>query len=341
MITKRIFLVIIAAILLIGTVSATTVYYNPSADGRIMRISVNSTWASIHDGAGTDNASTATTQSIQIQSSKDTNKYFWIYRNGFIFDTSAIPDNSTITSAKLCLYRSASSTALGDLGLNVVSYTGTSSFQNPDYQSFGTTIFSTEKLLSTLSTSQYYNWSLNPDGIATINKTGSTALGLRYTPDITNTEPTWIYNVLSSATFSMSEATDYKPVLEVTYANVAPLPQTTYQSRYLDPLMAADWNFSAQAPIIVSVYGDPFGNVAGTYGGNGNTLVIGAWFITLLAMYWLRSESALIPMFLLIIMGNLFLFIPGMIPPEWTVWVVGLLVILPLAGIVYSIFKRS
>jgi hypothetical protein len=116
------------------------------------------------------------------------------------------------------------------------------------------------------------------------------------------------------------------------YWVVAPLPTLNYTAKYLDPFMNASWDFSKQAPILLSVYGD-------TFGANGSVLVAGSWFLTVIAMVWIRSENVLVPMMLTVILGNVVLFVPGLLPPEWTVWVILLVILIPVGAILYSFIK--
>jgi hypothetical protein len=113
---------------------------------------------------------------------------------------------------------------------------------------------------------------------------------------------------------------------------VAPLPTMNISGKYLDPFMNASWDFSQQAPILISVYADAFGV-------NGRTIVIGSWFLTVLAAIWIRSENAVIPMMITIILLNISLIAPGIIPEEWKAYIMILVVLLPVAAILYSIYK--
>jgi hypothetical protein len=123
----------------------------------------------------------------------------------------------------------------------------------------------------------------------------------------------------------------------VSATNVTPIPTTTYQTKYLDPFMNVSWDFSKQAPILVSVYGDMFGNTTtNTYG---NTMIIGAWFLMIVGLIWLRSESIVVPMMMVVLLGNIVLFAPGMAPDEWKNWIVLLLFGVPVGCIFYTFIK--
>jgi hypothetical protein len=113
---------------------------------------------------------------------------------------------------------------------------------------------------------------------------------------------------------------------------VTPLPTMTYKQEYLDPFMNSSWNFSAQAPIMLSVYGDAFG-------ANGTAIVAGSWFLTVLALVWLRSENVMIPMVVAAVLGNTVMFVPGLIPDEWKWGIIALLIVLPIGAFFYTLIK--
>jgi hypothetical protein len=108
---------------------------------------------------------------------------------------------------------------------------------------------------------------------------------------------------------------------------VTPLPTLNYTAKYLAPLQNNSWNLSAQLPIILSVYGDSFGT-------NGTTIVIGVLIFLALGVIWIRTENMQIPMMLAAILGTMVLFIPGLVPAEWYIYVV-MMTVLTLAGVLY------
>ncbi len=111
-----------------------------------------------------------------------------------------------------------------------------------------------------------------------------------------------------------------------------PLPTTTYTTRYFDPFIAGNWDFSQQAPVIISVYGDTFG------GATGNTIVTGSWFVTVIALYWLRQEDIAMPLVMTTILANVAFWTPGLVPAEWHIPLAILCLLLPIAAIIYGVF---
>jgi hypothetical protein len=114
------------------------------------------------------------------------------------------------------------------------------------------------------------------------------------------------------------------------YWVIAPLPVTTYGTKYLDPFMNASWDFSKQAPILISVYGDTFGGTTGA------TIVTGSWFVTIIALYWLRQEDVVVPMFMTIILANIAMWTPGIVPEEWKLPLGLVMIAIPFGALLYS-----
>lgn len=106
------------------------------------------------------------------------------------FDTSSIPENATITAAKIKVYV-VSRTGTDAETLNVVSMTAgdPTSLVGGDFVNFGTTSFGT-LAYGSATTSAYNDISFNASGIAAISTTGTTKLCFRTTRDINNTAPT-------------------------------------------------------------------------------------------------------------------------------------------------------
>ena len=93
------------------------------------------------------------------------------------------------------------------------------------------------------------------------------------------------------------------------------------------------WDFAGLFPIVMSVYSDPMGE-------NGKIIVYGSILVTILAGLAIRQDDVLIPMVILEIFGQVFYW-GGFIPPEWGIWVIGLLYVLPATGIIYSLYATK
>lgn len=112
---------------------------------------------------------------------------------------------------------------------------------------------------------------------------------------------------------------------------VTPIPTLTYTSKYFTPFNNASWDFSKMSPILFSVLGDFFGV-------NGNTIVYGTIFVTIIGIIWIRQENVAVPLFLTFILSNTLFMTPGLFPVEW-VWVVQALMNLCLAGFAYVTWR--
>jgi hypothetical protein len=106
------------------------------------------------------------------------------------FDTSSIPNNATIQSAKIKVYVvSRSGTDPETLNVVAMSSGNPESLATTDYVNAGSTIFGS-LAYADASTSAYNEITLNASGIAAISLTGITKLAFRTTRDINNTTPT-------------------------------------------------------------------------------------------------------------------------------------------------------
>jgi len=120
-----------------------------------------------------------------------------IRRGIFLFDTSSLDDEITITKATISLYGYGTKVnTLGDpFRLNIYASAPASdtAVVNGDYNSLGTTALSdTAILFSAWDDAGWNDFALNPTGLAAISKTDITKLGTRESVyDATDTEPTW------------------------------------------------------------------------------------------------------------------------------------------------------
>jgi len=116
----------------------------------------------------------------------------WVLYRGFLFfDTSSLPDNAVITEATLSIYYKDKSIDTG-YDFDIIIQSGqptyphdpleTGDYLYSHYSGDGGSINS-----STLTSSQYYDITLNSTGRGWINKTGTTKLCLRSSKDIDET----------------------------------------------------------------------------------------------------------------------------------------------------------
>jgi PKD repeat protein len=218
---KLLLIILVILIALTGVVSAETltVYTTTANDAIVSREARYLTWSSVRNGAGVAVYGAATYGSVYLDTDTTANTYNVHYRTALIFNTSDIPDTATITSAKIGLYRYVAVVrTISDDTVNIANFTIDGSLDAADYDNFDWTAYSTGKALSTLSTTGYYNWSLNSAGIGNISKTGNSGFGVVFDSDITNTSPGWPSSgKINQFRFYSADYGSSKPFLEITY----------------------------------------------------------------------------------------------------------------------------
>ncbi|MEK7113496.1 MAG: hypothetical protein AAB873_01575, partial [Patescibacteria group bacterium] len=185
---------------------------------------------------------------MQAQKSTTRNFYTFYYptayklQRAFIpFDTSSIPDNAIITSAKLKVYVESKQNLDNDTEdfVTVVNATqaSTSELVTGDYDALGTTELidaNERKDITNVSTSSYLTFNLNTKGKTFIDKTGYTKLSLREGHDILNTAFTGNaseYNYLHIRSSEYS-GTSFDPILEISYVTTLPEPSKIQDFEY-------------------------------------------------------------------------------------------------------------
>lgn len=172
-----------------------TTTLNPTVDGRIARVVSGESWTTIRSGAGNTTYETDVNGYIPSLDGGTSPNYVFHARGLFIFDTSVLPDNITINSVTLRMYVNAKLDNHG-LGFNVVSATTASDtgFATSDYNivNYGSTRFLDSDIdITSVTTGQYLEMTLNASGEANINTTGYSKFGIRFDADIDNTSPTF------------------------------------------------------------------------------------------------------------------------------------------------------
>ena len=125
----------------------------------------------------------------------------------------------------LSLYFSTTQITLGDTAVHIVSATpaGTANVVVGDYNKLGTTSFGNASSISALSTAAYTVITLNASGIAAINKTGVTSLGLKLGWEMAGSfTGTWSSSQSTIAyVYSADKGVGFLPILTLTYASGA------------------------------------------------------------------------------------------------------------------------
>jgi hypothetical protein len=188
--------------------------YNPGGDND---------WHALVIGSGNQDYPSQTSSNLYEAATATTSKWATIHRLYFYFDTSALPDNTTISAATISFRGSAKLDSLGAAPtFNVYgsNSTHTTSSDVTEYEHAQSTAFSTAMTYAGFSTSGYNDFALNASGIAAVSKTSYSRFTLRFTNDVSDTAPSWVNAGNSYFTIYMTEqGAGYKPKLVVTYSS--------------------------------------------------------------------------------------------------------------------------
>ena len=186
----------------------------------------NNTWASFRTGAGTGNSYNSTQLLARIMSGSSA----WIvfHRSQIMYNTADIGTDN-ITEAKW------ESVGRGTSAVDYFTASVTLCASNPtnnhysisiDYANIGTTKYSDDLALAsqTYDNTTYTTFNMNAAGIAAINKTGITKLGIIIKEDFDNQEPTEtnVYGNMSQWqcwSTDETESADVRPRLVITHSS--------------------------------------------------------------------------------------------------------------------------
>ncbi len=183
---------------------------------------------------------------VKIQADIVDNKWYDIVRSIFPFNTTSIPENAIIESAKLHIFVGTKEddglNANLDWNIYAAHPATTSSLTESDFGKFGSIPFSTTK---TWDETEWYSeqiFDLNEAGIAHINKGGFTSFGVRNaTYDAGGVEPNWVSKKRAYINFYFSDNEDESKhaYLEVTYKEAT--ENNTIEPLILIPGIMGSW----------------------------------------------------------------------------------------------------
>ena len=160
-----------------------------SVDGTCLDGS-STVWATVHDKADCSNP-TDSSMLFDVYSAEGAADSFYNISRGFsLYDTSAIPDTDTISSATNSYY--VIGTVNGDNdGQDYITVVTTTPASNTaivgdDYEQIGTTKQSDDLDITGLTNGAYNDFTINATGLANISKTGITKFGVREGHDLEN-----------------------------------------------------------------------------------------------------------------------------------------------------------
>ncbi len=214
-------------------------------------------WSQIY-GWLSGNGSNATDVGMPVAVYSGWLAYCQLYRTIQTFDTSALPDDCTITGATLGVYTYEKQNDMcGDsaFGLSLVSSNpiNSNAIQNEDYDParYGTTRFGTDIVYSAVPVGGWNTFTLNAAGLANISKTGVSKFGIRIPADVDNYPPgtgTWTWAIIRMYTADYGDHTTYAPTLTVTY-DIPPPAQVTnlHHTGNTTSTISWDWDDTADA----------------------------------------------------------------------------------------------
>lgn len=173
-----------------GKIGNTTSTFYPSLDGFARYLTPDTTFAgAIAANGNSSNSAAATLEFVRISTGASSTAFDLNARTFYVFDTSAIPDGDTISSATFSVYSYAKAnefTAVPDMTIAGATLASDAAIANSDYEgtaSNTTKYTDTDISYASWVTAAYNNFALNATGIAAISKTGNTRIGGRNTAD--------------------------------------------------------------------------------------------------------------------------------------------------------------
>lgn len=158
-----------------GVSTETSTFYPDASaiDGRVQHYGGNVPWSDLVNGAGNGRNYTDWLVEMNFRSGTSSGQWQFITRGIALFDTSSIPDTTTITSATLSLYGYAKTDNLNtspDINIYSSNPASNTALVGADYSTVGSTAFSTAISYSSWVIEGYNNFALNANGLASISK---------------------------------------------------------------------------------------------------------------------------------------------------------------------------
>lgn len=183
--------------LIAGTVDQTTETFNPSTgavDGTVINDegAGGASWDTLRLRQTGSSTSLTTINPLLRGIGTGVNAWREMRRGIVQFDTSSLPDDAIIGSAKLRLYAvSKQDTHSMSIGVSDGEPASLTALATSDYShlKYGLNQYATAIAIASIATSAYNEWVLNTIGIEKIKKDGVTKFGIRTTHDIVNAEP--------------------------------------------------------------------------------------------------------------------------------------------------------
>ena len=214
---------------------------NSPVDGPIfMEIPTGGNWATMIAAAGSEALPTTTgTRFIGYEMWPSSLLYDIFWRSIFLFNTATI-NTDTINSAVISLYgtnKYNEANSSPDINIYSSAPAADNDLVPGDFDSFGSTAFSSAISYASFNTSGYNDFTLNASGISNINKTGISKFGARNANhDVAGSVPDWVsegYDRLEGY-YADQTGTASDPVLTIVHTAETPPPPPTATSTPTD-----------------------------------------------------------------------------------------------------------
>ena len=202
--------------------------FSPTNGDGYVRYKSGATWSTARNALSGNGADRSTSLIYSPYVGKTSGGYFDIYRFYSPFDTSALPDNYTVSSASYCVYVASKSNGDndGDDWINIFRTYQASYFNlvNDDFNIATkwetSTAGATAIDIGNINANAYNCWTMNATGISWISNTSTTAIGLLEGHDDINSAYAGSNNTSNHIRIYTSETsgTSKDPYLSVDYA---------------------------------------------------------------------------------------------------------------------------
>ncbi len=148
------------------------------------------TYTALRNRAGQSAGSGTYTNYAGLHATSTSNQYDELYRGVVLFNTSALPDDCTVTAVKFGVKGRSKANGLGSFSYGITGFNPTKTdgtFVMGDYQRFYNDRWADSDIAyANLLTTGWNNWTGNSRFISNVSKTGWTGVMVRDKPDIDN-----------------------------------------------------------------------------------------------------------------------------------------------------------
>lgn len=183
----------------------------------------NATWATIRGASSASFEVNDSGNTIKAETYLFGGTTYYIGRLFTLFDTSSLTSSAVVESATYSLYKNATAVSNGNttsFALVTTTPASNTAIASGDFDQVGSVRQASDFAYASMSTSAYFDMTLNATGLGNISLTGITKFGGRNSRDIDDSAPTGTNSIECNS----SDVGSNKPKLVITYW----LPSTQY-----------------------------------------------------------------------------------------------------------------